>query len=229
MLFRTIRKIKTLFLDVFMGFEKSDYEMSYWKSRKKAEGDLSNTHYIKYFTKHFDLSEEFYNSKKILDVGCGPRGSLEWANNALERVGLDPLVDRYKELGILEHKMKYVNSGSESIPFEDNYFDVVSSFNSLDHVDDLDKTIKEIKRVVKKGGLFLLLSDVNHKPTESEPISFGFDIVDRFRDSFQIVEEKHYEKSESGLYKSIDKNIKYNHENKKKRYGIISCKLLKNR
>jgi len=68
--------------------------------------------------------------------------------------------------------MNYVSSGSEHIPFVDNYFDVVCSFNSLGHVDNLEKSISEIKRVLKVGGLFLLLTDVNHEPTECEPLFF---------------------------------------------------------
>jgi ubiquinone/menaquinone biosynthesis C-methylase UbiE len=36
------------------------------------------------------------------------------------------------------HGMTYVAARSEEIPFPEGYFDVVSSFNSLDHVDDLD-------------------------------------------------------------------------------------------
>jgi len=42
------------------------------------------------FLDYFGLSKDFYKGKKILDIGCGPRGSLEWADMTLERVGLDP-------------------------------------------------------------------------------------------------------------------------------------------
>ena len=62
----------------------------------------------------------------------------------------------YISLGTDKHQMEYVASGSESIPFPDGHFDVVTSLNSLDHVDDLDMTIREIKRVVRRGGFFLL-------------------------------------------------------------------------
>lgn len=46
--------------------------------------------------------------RRVLDVGCGPRGSLEWADRARVRVGLDPLVDAYRELGVADHAMGYV-------------------------------------------------------------------------------------------------------------------------
>jgi ubiquinone/menaquinone biosynthesis C-methylase UbiE len=122
--------------------------------------------------------------------------------------------------------MTYVSSGSESIPFDDNYFDVVCSFNSLDHVDNLKKSISEIKRVLKVGGLFLLLTDVNHEPTECEPIYFSFDITGQFK-PFKVLDERHYEKSENGLYQSIHANVPYDHDNTEKRYGILAAKFKK--
>jgi ubiquinone/menaquinone biosynthesis C-methylase UbiE len=111
-----------------------------------------------------------YAGKNILDVGCGPRGSLEWASMARERVGIDSLISKYRALGIDRHAMKYVDAPAEKIPFGTGYFDFVTSFNSLDHVDDLEKAISEIARVTKPEGTFLLICEVNHEPTETEPV-----------------------------------------------------------
>ena len=65
--------------------------MAYWRSRKAAEGVLTNSHYEFFFTAYFGSSADFYSGKRIFDVGCGPRGSLEWAEMTAERVGTDPL------------------------------------------------------------------------------------------------------------------------------------------
>ena len=81
-----------------------------------------------------------------MNIGCGPRGRLEWADITAQRVGLDPLVPAYLKLGADKHKMEYVASGSENIPFPDGHFDIVACLNALDHVDDLDATIREVKR-----------------------------------------------------------------------------------
>ncbi|NIQ15431.1 MAG: hypothetical protein GTO02_13850, partial [Candidatus Dadabacteria bacterium] len=62
--------------------EKTHYEFAYWEERKKAEGILGNQHYEYFYTLHFNLNAISYNRKSILDIGCGPRGSLEWANMA---------------------------------------------------------------------------------------------------------------------------------------------------
>jgi len=205
---------------------KAGSELNFWLRKKNEEGVLKNEHYEYFYTGFFGLDKEFFFDKKILDIGCGPRGSLEWADGAKERIGLDPLADSYTNLGTTKHKMKYVCSGSEDMPFPDNYFDVVCSFNSLDHLDNLDKSITEIKRVIKKGGLFLLISDVNHDPTPCEPIVFSFDITKKFK-PLLLLEEKHFEKIKQGVYQSLIENVSYDHSNKKKRYGIITAKFKK--
>lgn len=217
----------TLILCLLKGSKKYYYELEYWQRRKLKENDLSNEHYKYFYTKHFGLDESFYKGKRILDIGCGPRGSLEWAETAAERVGIDPLVESYRILGIDKHKMRYIKKGAEDIPFEEEYFDVVSSFNSLDHVDDLDQVIAEIIRVIAPGGLFLLITDVNHALTKREPIEFSWAIVSKFSSNLELLEEKHFERNSEGIYTSIRANIPYGHSNPKRRYGVLSVKFMK--
>mgnify|MGYP001560357265 CR=1 FL=1 len=205
---------------------KAEHELSFWSDFKKEHPVFPNTHYEYFYTRHYGLEKEFYLGKKILDIGCGPMGSLEWATMAEERTGLDPLVEKYSKFGIREHKMKYIQACSEDIPFADNYFDVVSSFNSLDTVDEVDKTINEIIRVLKPGGLFILLVEL-HDPTPNQPKALSFDITEHFKTRLTILDEKHYEKFAGGIYESIYENIPFNHKNSEKRYGILSAKFKK--
>jgi ubiquinone/menaquinone biosynthesis C-methylase UbiE len=207
--------------------EKGWHELKYWKGRKAAEGELSNDHYGQFYTCHFGIDANFYSGKRVLDIGCGPRGSLEWANMAAERVGLDPLADEYVKLGARNHKMSYVTAPSEKIPFSNDHFDVVCSFNSLDHVDDLPAAVREIVRVLRPGGLFLLLTEVNHAPTNCEPQVFSWDIVKMFAPHLELIEERRYERKAQGMYQSISQNIPYDFKNPKKRYGILSAKFSK--
>jgi SAM-dependent methyltransferase len=165
---------------------KGYLELIYWRHRHKREGKLRNGHYEYFYTKAFGFTHDTYENKRVLDVGCGPRGSLEWADMAAERFGLDPLADQYLKLGAKEHRMSYVAAPSENMPFSDGYFDIVTSFNSLDHVHDLAKTIREIKRVVKPDGMFLLIVEINHEPTPLEPITLQRDLPKRFAPEFAL-------------------------------------------
>ena len=126
------------------------------------------------------LEPNFYAGKDVLDIGCGPRGGLNWADMARRRVGLDPLADDYRELGIDSHPMEYIAAGAERMPFEDASFDIVASLNSLDHVDDLEAAIEEIKRVLRPGGYLVLVVEVGHEPTWSEPQMISWDVCARF-------------------------------------------------
>ncbi|MBW8015233.1 MAG: class I SAM-dependent methyltransferase [Planctomycetes bacterium] len=112
--------------------------------------------------------------------------------------------------------------------FEDGYFDIVTSINSLDHVDDLDKTISEIIRVTSKDGCFLLMVEVNHEPTKCEPISFSWDVVDKFLPKMKVVEKKCLEDVSKGImFTNIKKNIKYDHSNAELRKGVLIARFMK--
>jgi SAM-dependent methyltransferase len=188
---------------------KEHAELAFWRSRAQAEKELSNSHYEFFYTTLFDLRLEDYWGKRVLDIGCGPRGSLEWAYVARERVGLDPLVASYKALGIDKHKMTYVDSPSEAIPYPDRHFDIVTSFNSLDHVEDLEQSIVEVARVLKESGRFLLIVEVNHRPTATEPVSIEHDVLKaRLQMDYEIVSWRTYDlPADHNIYAAVKNGV----------------------
>jgi ubiquinone/menaquinone biosynthesis C-methylase UbiE len=210
--------------------EKENAELAFWESRVQLQGVLSNDHFAYFYTTHFGLERGFYQDKRVLDIGCGPRGSLEWATEARTRIGLDPLAAAYHSLGTDRHAMEYVAGGAEQIPFPDASFDVVSSFNSLDHVDDLERVIPEIIRVIAPGGVLLLITDIHHLPTTLEPATFSWNIVARFPPTLKVVEERHFEYSAwsaegfGDIYQSLRQGVAYDHADPTERYGILSAR-----
>ena len=204
---------------------KGLHELNYWKHRKGVEGNLSNNHYKYFYTTHFDLDDSFYHNKVILDIGCGPRGSLEWASMALRRIGLDPLAKKYLKLGADQHKMEYIQSSSENIPMIDAECDVVCSFNSLDHVHNVDQTLKEIKRVTRSGGFFLLLVDVNHPPNVCEPHNLSpKTIIQLLKPEFICEIFEVYKPISEGMYNSIIANEKFINPEVSSENGFLSAR-----
>jgi len=177
-----------IFRTVLPVAHKHRAELTYWRGRYDDEnGQLGNAHYEPLYTMVFGLATADFAGKTVLDIGCGPRGSLEWADMVKERVGLDPLADEYLKLGAARHKMKYVKAPSERIPFSDGYFDIVTCLNALDHVDDLDATIAEVKRVTRPGGLFLLSTEIDHPPTSTEPVTITAEALRHFEPEFDVL------------------------------------------
>ena len=98
---------------------------------------------------------------KILELGAG-NGTL-WSQN-LDRVpkGLNIVLSDISE-GILADAKNEIGDSSEfqyavfdaqKIPFTDNTFDLVIANHMLFYCDNIPKTLKEVKRVMKKGASF---------------------------------------------------------------------------
>ncbi|MDD1505870.1 glycosyltransferase, partial [Lysinibacillus sp. CNPSo 3705] len=106
-------------------------------------------------------------NKVVLDAACGEGyGSEILSTQARQVYGMD--ID---EKSITHAKKTYIKSnldfivGSiEELPFEDDFFDIIVSFETIEHVDEnlQSKFLKEIKRVLKKDGL-LIISTPNKK------------------------------------------------------------------
>src|SRR5919108_2812412 len=224
---RAVRKrSKRLRLMRTVGFggltSKTREEIDNWQRRQANEGHLRNDWYEHFYTVHFQLGPDFYTGKRLLDIGCGPRGSLVWATSAVLRVGVDPLAESYRQFGTKDHRMSYVEGSGERLPVRDGSVDVVSSFNSLDHTDRHESVIDEIVRVLRPGGTFLLLVDINHPATDSEPVTLGWNIVDRFQPALELVSSTHFE-HRGGVYQSAYKGTPFDHARGSERQGVLSA------
>lgn len=111
----------------------------------------------------------FFDGKIVVDIGSGPACTLCWIPNAKARIGVDPLADRFMELGIASHDMLYLNAPGERIPLPSGYVDVVISINALDHVEDPEAVMKEINRILRPGGHFIGSIGFKEEPTFTEP------------------------------------------------------------
>ena len=93
---------------------------------------------------------------KVLEIGCGD-GSL-WKNQSsnynitLSDKSEGMVNDARRNLG---DNFNYQVINCESIPFVNNYFDVVVANHVLFYLDDLTKGLSEVKRVLKDNGSFI--------------------------------------------------------------------------
>lgn len=119
----------------------------------------TNKHgWMRWFFEQLDIPCD----SKILELGCGD-GSL-WAKN-IDRIpdGWDitltdfskgMLKDAKKLLARAGERFKFNVVDAQSIPYEDESFDVVIANHMLYHVPDMDMAFAEIERVLKHGGQF---------------------------------------------------------------------------
>lgn len=206
---------------------KEHFELRFW-TKLSRHGDLAHerAHYAYFYTSCFGLSIADYSGKKMLDVGCGPLGSLEWATNARLRVGLDPLAHKYRKLPLRSDvdRMQYVAGSSEAIPFQDGSFDYVTCFNCLDHVEDVNATINELKRVVAPAGHILLITEIAHVPTFTEPHRLEANVIEAFAPELTIETSRLFgTRTDHNLYGSVLENVPY----RRGQPGILCAKLMR--
>lgn len=131
---------------------------------KKITIDESIRFSKKTVKRHLLQYDKQLNEKKILDVGCGPYGILKGLvhisetekNLKFKLVGVDPLVNFYKSLKNYPevNYLELYESQGEKLPFESFSMDYVFSTNVIDHVENPEKVILEISRVIKDDGTF---------------------------------------------------------------------------
>lgn len=140
---------------------------------------------------------------KILEVGCGPIPGILHFPALCTRFGIDPLINEYIKMGwpLYEYPMIFVNGYAEDMPFPDNYFDAIIAVNSLDHVDNFEKTAQEIQRVLKPQGK-LYMEIESHKPRPCEPQQININDVKKSFNKCALILKKR--RSKKQLFKDIE-------------------------
>ncbi len=94
--------------------------------------------------------------KKVLDLGCGPGIYANILKSRKAKVyGID--ISK-KEIEIAKEHVKGVDFRVGSVyklPYKAHYFDFAVAALVMDHFDNLDNAFKEIRRVLKRNGIFI--------------------------------------------------------------------------
>ncbi|MCR5601839.1 MAG: class I SAM-dependent methyltransferase [Ruminococcus sp.] len=113
---------------------------------------------------------DFKENDRVLDIGCGGGETLRRMSVMTEKgklTGAD-----YSELSVKmskEHnkadiesgKMKIIEASVEKLPFDNEAFDKIITVESFYFWPDPQENLREVFRVLAKGGKFLIVADIN--------------------------------------------------------------------
>lgn len=100
-----------------------------------------------------DLSYEISPESTILDFGCGDGDTvLALKEDGYNAYGCDILLSSNVDSALKEtNRIRLINQNPYRIPFDDNTFDLVFSWQVLEHVNDYESVFSEFFRVLKPG------------------------------------------------------------------------------
>jgi len=177
--------------------EKMDWSDKQWKKLiiEQRKG-MWRPDTVEKFSKWLNLR----NGLKVADIGCG-LGYLgftfwEYFGKGGKYNGIDISEDLIKDASKLSEKwaingeVNFKVSDAYSLDFENNLFDIVMCQTLLMHLENPDKAISEMKRILKPGGIILCI----------EPDNLSHSIFDSFGSSLEETIEEQLTKHKTMYY-----------------------------
>jgi len=137
--------------------EIEDSHQELFDEMKLIKGEKNN--------KIFEITTSFIKNKdaKILDCGCGSGKFMEALSDYGYRslCGLD--IDNYLTTKINIKEFKAVDISFDKIPWQDEFFDVVTAIQVIEHLENPHNFIRETYRILQPGGLFIFsMPNIQH-------------------------------------------------------------------
>lgn len=121
------------------------------------QGELRLEHYHRYA-----VAVEIVQDRAVLDVACGEGyGSSLLANYARSVVGVDVSAESVRHAQATysnQQNLSFVQAGATSLPMTPDSFDVVVSFETIEHLLEQAEMLAEIRRVLRPDGCLIISS-----------------------------------------------------------------------
>ncbi len=95
----------------------------------------------------------------ILDFGCGE--GLRWDGTHHDVIGIDINLGRLK---VANNRFPVIRCDGRFLPFRESAFLSLVSFSVLEHIEDYQGALSEMKRVLANGGICRILAPVDNDP-----------------------------------------------------------------
>lgn len=151
-----------------------------------CQGEIWLEHWHRY---HFAAS--LAPGRRVLDVASGEGyGSALLALTAREVVGVDAAADaiahagdKYKD----KPNLRFVGANCAALPFPDAAFDLVVSFETIEHITAQREFLFEVRRVLAPDGLFLLSSPNKAEYSDRRGYANPFHVAELYRDELRAL------------------------------------------
>lgn len=129
-------------------------------SSERQEINIVSPWWGEHVHRYNEVLKKLKGNEVVLDIACGSGFGTHLLSKAtkseiiggdLSQNAIDLCDSNWKNPNLSYQKMDGTN-----LSFGDNYFDVVVSFETIEHTTEFDKMIAEFKRVLKPNGIIFL-------------------------------------------------------------------------
>ncbi|MGF1555900.1 class I SAM-dependent methyltransferase [Paucihalobacter sp.] len=143
----------------------------------------------------YALALEIIKHKTVLDIASGEGyGSYLMSRNAKFVYGVD--IDReivtFATKKYAHKNLQFLEGSTSAIPLEDNSVDMVVSFETLEHHDQHDEMMTEIKRVLKTDGTLLISTPDKHYYSDLRNYQNQFHVKELYKQQFVDLVDKYF-------------------------------------
>jgi 2-polyprenyl-3-methyl-5-hydroxy-6-metoxy-1,4-benzoquinol methylase len=162
---------------------KKKYTGERLETHESGQGMLEHLH-------RYGITLEFCKDKTVLDIASGEGyGTNFLAGVASKAVGVDIDTETVKaaneKYATRKKNLEFLQGSADKIPSKDGQFDVVVSFETIEHHDKHEEMMAEIKRVLRPGGLLIISSPdklfYSDKPGTRNP----FHVKELYKEEFR--------------------------------------------
>jgi ubiquinone/menaquinone biosynthesis C-methylase UbiE len=138
----------------------------------------------------YKFALDFCKGKSVIDIACGEGyGSALLAGIAGDVTGvdIDDAVIKFANEKYSKSNLRYLHGNASAIPCPDASTDVVVSFETIEHHDQHQEMMKEIKRVLKPEGILIISTPERKYYSEERNYKNPFHVKELNRDEFQAL------------------------------------------
>ena len=144
----------------------------------------------------YAFAKRLIAGKTILDAACGEGyGSNILAETAKQVTGLD--IDsesiEHASLRYKKNNLRFVQGSCADLPFEDDSFDMVISFETLEHLEQQQEMLVEFSRVLKKDGILIISTPDKKHYSDATGFKNEFHVKELYKEEFKQLLNSHWQ------------------------------------
>ena len=158
----------------------------------------------------YHFASHLCKNKLVLDVACGTGYGSDYLikNGAKNVTGLDISAEAidYAKYNYKNPNLTFIVGDATKLPFKNEYFDIIVSFETIEHINEYKKFLEECKRVLKKGGVFVCSTPnkrFNSKFLKKQLNPFH--VIEFYPEEFQILMNNYFH--DTKLYGQYNINV----------------------